>query len=57
MPRLRDPRTGRWMSLKQRVYNRLLIERAARIAGVRMTAWRPGERPVIRVPVNREVRP
>jgi hypothetical protein len=45
------------MSLKQRVYNRLMVERAARMAGVRITEWRPGERPVIRVPVNREVRP
>lgn len=57
MKRLRDPHTGRFISLKQRIYNRLMVERAARMAGVQITEWRAGERPVIRIAARTEARP
>ena len=57
MKRLRDPHTGRFISLKQRIYNRLMVERAARLAGIAITEWRAGERPVVRVAARSEARP
>jgi hypothetical protein len=57
MTRLRDPHTGRFISLKQRIYNRLMVERAARLAGIAITEWRAGERPVIRIAARTEARP
>lgn len=55
MTRLRDEK-GRFISLKARAHNRLMVERAARLAGITITEWRAGERPVIRIAARTEAR-
>jgi hypothetical protein len=43
MTRIRDPKTGRFQSLKQRTHARMIVENAARMAGARPVEWRGGK--------------
>lgn len=56
MSTLRDPHTGKFISLKQRTHQRMLVENAARATGARLVEWRGGKL-VVRVPASRETAP
>lgn len=56
MSTLRDPHTGKFISLKQRNHQRMLVENVARAHGARLVEWRAGKL-VVRVPANRETAP
>lgn len=51
MSTLRDPHTGKFISLKQRNHQRMLVENVARAHGARLVEWRAGKL-VVRVPAT-----
>jgi hypothetical protein len=51
MNRIRDPKTGRFQSIKQRTYARMIVENAARAFGARPIEWRGGKI-VVRAPAR-----